>query len=192
MASWQFCRPPKKGSVPANLPLPRLPAHGLHADTRSRCAVSRPRYAHGVESRDHRPHGEALRSHWAGCSQGHRLRSAVSRHVSCHRRWITCRSALLEAESNSSQIESLRRERGLEPATSSLGNWANIVNTDFSVSGSDFKRQKVTEFSILCSGLLLTEYKRSTMKDTYSRRSTRFDSRFFHSRTFLAIQAWLH
>ncbi len=51
---------------------------------------------------------------------------------------------------------------GLEPATSSLGNWANIVNTDFSVSGSDFKRRKITEFPILCSVFLLMEYKRST------------------------------
>ena len=49
-------------------------------------------------------------------------------------------------------IEKLERETGVEPATSSLGNWANIVNTDFSVSGSDFKRQKITEFPILCSG----------------------------------------
>ena len=58
---------------------------------------------------------------------------------------------------------SVERETGVEPATSSLGNWANIVNTDFSVSGSDFKRRKVTEFPILCSGLLLMEYKRSTL-----------------------------
>ena len=56
----------------------------------------------------------------------------------------------------------MERETGLEPATSSLGNWANIVNTDFSVSGSDFKRQKITEFPRLCSAVLLTECKRST------------------------------
>lgn len=46
--------------------------------------------------------------------------------------------------------------------TSSLGNWANIVNTDFILSGSDFKRQKITEFPGLCSGLpvngVQTEY----------------------------------
>jgi hypothetical protein len=52
-------------------------------------------------------------------------------------------------------IEKMERETGVEPATSSLGNWANIVNTDFSVSGSDFRRPQITEFPSLCSELLL-------------------------------------
>jgi len=37
-------------------------------------------------------------------------------------------------------LKKVERETGVEPATSSLGNCANIVNKDFSVSGSDFKR----------------------------------------------------
>ncbi len=59
-------------------------------------------------------------------------------------------------------LKKMERETGVERAMSSLGNWAQIVNTDFSVSGSDFKRQKITEFPTLYFGLLLMEYKRST------------------------------
>jgi len=59
-------------------------------------------------------------------------------------------------------VENMERETGFEPATSSLGNWANVVHTDFSVSGRDFRRQKITEFPLLCFGFLLMEYKRST------------------------------
>jgi hypothetical protein len=61
-------------------------------------------------------------------------------------------------------IERMERETGLEPATSSLGNWANVVNTEFSVSGRDFKRREVTEFPSLCSESLLMEYKWSTRR----------------------------
>src|SRR5262245_48665780 len=59
-------------------------------------------------------------------------------------------------------IEIMERETGFEPATSSLGNWANVVNREFSVSGRDFRRQKITEFPSLCFGFLLMEYKWST------------------------------
>jgi hypothetical protein len=64
---------------------------------------------------------------------------------------------------------------GFEPTASSLGNWANIVNTDFSVSGSDFKRRKITEFPILCSELLLMEYKWSTCLKRSDRLGTNRD-----------------
>jgi hypothetical protein len=62
----------------------------------------------------------------------------------------------------------MERETGFEPATSSLGNWAKIVNKDFSVSGSDFKRRKITEFPFLCSVRLLMEYKRSADRDRFA------------------------
>jgi hypothetical protein len=66
-------------------------------------------------------------------------------------------------------VEKMERETGFEPATSSLGDWAHIVNTDFSISGSDFKRRKITEFPTLCFDCLLMEYKWSTNKgDTHS------------------------
>jgi hypothetical protein len=70
----------------------------------------------------------------------------------------------MQAFSSVANLLKMEREMGLEPTTSSLGNWANIVNTDFSVSGSDFKRRKITEFPTLSFDCLLTEYKRSTDK----------------------------
>jgi len=86
----------------------------------------------------------------------------------------------------------MERETGFGLATSSLGNWAHIVITDFSVSGSDFKRRKITEFPLLCFDCLLMEYKRSTHKGRPSRHCDHSQSLLRAKTPFFARGDLLH